>query len=296
MRLQVDHNGQSANGAKSPAQATGVRITRQGSLIEINLGARATPHALFATLTHLRMMKFEMTLTSSSKSIAKALPLDQPLPPHLCCFHLGRFLLTLVERRYKHWVKTTDFSLLDKSIIASLPLEFLPLTDPLICQLPTTSALAKFDEHSLAAMSFIAPNTQMSYKEADYKVLKLPDDLMWPDDVILQPVIFASLLPRPFAIWYNCLCHIALAVKRPLLHSAQMTVTFNAKPTDNAVSQHSVNLWPRAHLDSMAGPYPERHSYQVQRLIYPFVASIEKPANFRLLMCAMTTESNRIIL
>lgn len=252
--------------------------------MHVDVGNRVTPYALFSALGHLRAVSSGIFIKSAKSQMAQIIPFDTPLTASEACFHLGNYLLSLIEQR-SEVCHTKDLNILTQDKVASLPTGLQGLSNLRMQRMPTAQALSMLDENAMANTSFIVPSTEMSFGESGYRVRKLPQDMIWPAEETYLPLAFSQLLPSPYAPWYNSLCHIALCVRRPLLHRAQMKLTINEKHLSIASA------------DTGAPPLLTRPIwFEVTRILYPLAASSEKPMNFRLLICSIIDEINKNIL
>ena len=284
MKIQLDQNG---NSYKSPAyttKATGILLSRKGRELTVEIGNRATPHAVFAALTHLRSIPFDIYFKSTKSSLETTIPLDKKLNASDSCLYLSRHLLQLVESRQNIYI-TKEFKLLTPDEVPFLPVRLNKLCNFKLHHLDTATALSLIEEAMMADISFIVPSGEMNYAEYGYQVRKIPQELAWPTDELFVPLAFTQLLPAAYAAWYNSLCHSALCVRRPLIHRAQMKLTL----------QNGAAYFP-ADENEQSPALPSAEWYDVTRIIYPLASHQEKPSNFRLLLCSIIDGTEKIIL
>lgn len=284
MKLQLDQNGNAIDSLSDMTWAKGILLLRRGKKMHVDVGYRVTPYALFSALGHLRAVTSGIFITSAKSQMGQKIPFDTALSASEACFHLGNYLLSLIEQRSEIF-HTKDLSILTQEKVANLPVGLQGLSNLKMQRMPTAQALSMLDENAMANTSFIVPSTKMSFGESGYRVRKLPKDMIWPSEETYLPLAFSQLLPAPYAPWYNSLCHVALCVRRPLLHRAQIKLTINEKHL--SVSN----------TDASASPLLERPIwFEVTRILYPLAAPSEKPMNFRLLIYSLIDETDKNIL
>lgn len=198
-----------------------------------------------------------------------------------CCFFIGSHLIEVIEKRHP-LCHTSELSILTALTARQVPLALQDLTDLSKINTPTASVLAKFSEERVRPFSFIVSNSQYSFQNADYRVVKVPSDLAWPTSDMYVPLPWSELLSHnPLARWYNSLCHVAFCTRRPLLHICQMKLALRMPPHDGR---------PAAPLLQE----PEWH--EVTRILYPMASIHEKPSNYRLLIGAIISHTDQKIL
>lgn len=220
------------------------------------------------------------------------IPLDKNLTASDACFYLSQLLLQQVESRHDLYV-TKELCFLTQEHLTNLPVAMQHLCDMRLYRLETAAALAMLDEADMANMSFIVPGAAMSFSDFNYQVKKLPTMLRWPSDEPYLPLAFSQLLTAPYATWYNCLCHSALSVRRPLLQRAQMKITLKeVAPEAPIITNDETD--PLA--DSITALPSSAQWYNITRILYPLASQYEKPSHFRLLICTIIDETTDIIL
>ena len=279
MKIQLDRYGKAAEGKTQISRAMGILLLRRGKRLDVDIGNRVTPHALFSALNHIRAFHGDVHFTTQHARIEACVPLGETMPTHQACFYLGRFLLDLIERRHRI-VNTLSLAYLKQDAIPNVPLALHSLTNLQLYKMTTSTALAQLPENALRHVSFIMPDGDITYTSANYRIRKLPYYFSWPADDFLLPLPIGEILPKAHDIWNNSLYHIALCTKRPLIHTAQMNLRLRY-PSD------------MPHQDFVLG---EQKWHEVTRILYPFAAPTEKPANYRLLTGAIITKTNAIIL
>lgn len=284
MKIQLDQNGNSNKSQAFTTKATGILLTRKGRDLTVDIGNRATPHAIFAALTHIRSIPFDIYITSRKLSLSTLIPLAKKLNASDACLYLGRLLLQQVESRQNVYA-TKELKILTQEAVQALPLRLQSLCNLNLARLDTATALTMIDETSMEDISFIVPSNEMSYADYGYQVKKLPQDLLWPTDQPYVPLAFSQLLTAPYAPWYNSLCHSALCIRRPLIHRAEMRLILR--------HDHEQSADPDAPSSQML---PEAQWYDITRILYPLASHQEKPSNFRLLICSLINNTNKIIL
>ena len=275
MKIQLDQNGKTIANYADCSRAKGVLLFRKGKKMYVDVGNRVSAPALFATLSHLRSVTNDIYITSSKKTFSATIPQETRLSASKACFFLGQLLLQLVEHRHEI-SHTKNFSLLPQDQIASLPVALHGLCNLRLARMETALALSLLNEWDMESATFITPSEEMNYNDFGYRVRKLPKDSSWPSDETYLPLSFAQLLPSAYAPLYNCLAHIALCVRAPLVHSAQMKLTL----LDNPVAPEAGEF-----EDPRILAKPVWHD--VTRILFPFASAKEKPTNFRLLSCAI---------
>ena len=280
MKIQIDQNGKSLPSQSTLSRTTGILLSRKGQRMQVDIGNRTTPHALYSALTHLRSVHCSIVFSTHKQSFAALLPVDKKLNASLACFHLGTLLLQIIEHRHGVFhTKSLEFLTHD----INLPRQLHVLSDLRMRKLSTSSALRLLDEHSTKDTSFIIPAAEFEYAEASYRVRKLPQSMRWPIDLPYLPLSFSEILPHPFASWYNSLSHIALCVRRPLIQSAQMKITL--KSVSATMTTEEITEMP-----------PQPSWLNITRILYPFAAEQERPENFRLLICSITDDTKEYLL
>lgn len=282
MKIQLDQNGNSNKSQSFTTKATGILLTRKGRELTVDIGNRATPHAIFAALTHMRSIPFDIYITSRKSSLSTLIPLGKKLNASDTCLFLSRLLMQQVESRQNIYA-TKELKVLNQEEVQALPLRLQSLCNLKLARLDTATALAMIDETAMEDISFIIPSNEMSYADNGYQVRKLPRDMLWPTDQPYVPLAFSQLLTAPYAPWYNCLCHTALCVRRPLIHRSEMRLVLPQEQTADPNMPSSQML-------------PEAQWYNVTRILYPLASHQEKPSNFRLLICSLLDDKNKIIL
>ena len=276
MKIQIDQNGNTAQGTALTTKATGVLISRKGMTVRVDIGARVTPMAVFVAMSQLRILPQQIMIVSRKKTLSEFLTLDAHLKANEVCLQLGRLLLHLLEKRHPIFA-TKRLDLLDNDKVASLPDPLQKLGRLRLLKLPTSDALSHLDEKDMTECSFLHPEADSSYR-----VRKMPQSAIWPAPVTYLPLPLTEILSSPYALWFNSLCHIALCVKLPLCHIADIQLTV----PDTEAARH--RSW--AQDDQIHSKWQ-----QTIRILYPLAAPSEKPANYRLLMCAANLKTNKII-
>lgn len=292
MKIQLDQNGNSTESSSQTSRATGILLTRKGRELTIDIGNRVTPHAVFAALTHMRSMAYQITITSHKASLASFMPIGTSINASDACFFLGKLLIQLVENRQELFT-TKDLRILTQQQVSGLPMRLHSLCNLNMHRMETAAALSMVEEDAMADISFVMPSSEMSFSDCGYKARKLPLKLAWPTEEPYVPLSFSQLLTSPYASWYNSLCHIALCVRRPLIQQCQMKLTLTRRAShDKEAPQHiSENQ-----LHDLEHNVPRAQWYEVTRILYPLASAKEKPFNFRLLICSLIEELDEVIL
>lgn len=280
MRIQINQKGHSSKSDGSACLSTGVLLVRRGHFLEVTIGNRATPAALFSAMSQIRVFPFDIIISSKKELLGGLVPLGERIDHMRCCFSLGAYLVRLVEKRHS-LCRTSELSLLTSLSARDVPLALQDLTDLSQINASTASILAKFPEERMRSFSFIASTPQYSFENADYRVIKVPEALDWPTMEMYVPLPWSELLShQQFAQWYNSLCHLAFCTRRPLLHISQMKLALR--------TPH--------HQDMSAATMLEPSWHDVTRILYPMASTNEKPSNYRLLMGAIITNTSQKIL
>lgn len=280
MKIQINQKGQSHKSDNDICLSTGVLLARRGHLLEVTIGNRAAPAALFSAMSHIRSFPFDIILSSKRQLFPSEMPLGERIDHNRGCFYIGSHLISLIEKRHPD-CHTTELSLLTALRAQQVPLALQELTDLSQINAPTASVLAKFSEDDMRDFSFIVSNSQYSFDNADYRVVKVPAELAWPTTQMYVPLPWSELLhPNPLATWYNSLCHVAFCSRRPLIHICQMKLAL------------------RAHLSDAQPATAEEEPawHEVTRILYPMASIHEKPSNYRLLIGAVITGTDQKIL
>ena len=276
MKIQIDQNGNTTQGTAFTTKATGALISRKGMIVRVDIGSRVSPMAVFIAMSHVRILHQQIMVISRKKTLSAFLSLDAHLKANEARLQLGRLLLHLLEKRHPIFA-TKSLHVLDSEIVAKLPDPLQKLGRLRLMKLPTCDALTHLDENDMAECSFLHPDA-----DSGYRVRKMPQSAIWPSPVTYLPLPLTEILSSPYAIWYNSLCQIALCVRQPLCHIADMQLT----PLATEAAQH--HAW--AQDDQIHSKWQ-----QTIRILYPLAAPSEKPANYRLLMCAADRKTNNII-
>jgi len=281
MKIQINQKGQSFKSDNDICMSTGVLLVRRGHLLEVTIGNRASPAALFSAMSHIRSFPFDIIISSKEPLLHGEVPLGKRLDHMRCCYFIGSHLIEVIEKRHP-LCHTSELSILTALTARQVPLALQDLTDLSQINTPTASVLAKFSEERVRPFSFIVSNSQYSFQNADYRVVKVPSELAWPTSDMYIPLPWSELLTHnPLARWYNSLCHVAFCTRRPLLHICQMKLALHMPPHDER---------PAAPLLQE----PEWH--QVTRILYPMASIHEKPSNYRLLIGAIISHTDQKIL
>lgn len=282
MKIQIDQHGKSLPSQSTLSRATGILLSRKGQRMQVDIGNRVTPSALYSALTHLRSVHCTILFSTRKQAIANLVPVDKKLIASQACFFLGTLLLQVIEHRHSIF-HTKSLELLTQERITRLPSQLHVLCDLRLSKLQTSAALSLLDEENTKETTFVLPCAELGYGETSYRVRKLPVSMRWPLTLPYLPLSFSEILPHPFASWYSSLSHIALTVRRPLIQSAHMKVTL--KSFHHPLSKGDIPDIP-----------PQPQWTEITRILYPFAADSELPENFRLLICSITDETGDFIL
>ena len=280
MKIQINQKGQSSKSDGSACLSTGVLLARRGHFLEVTIGNRATPAALFSAMSQIRAFPFDIVISSKRELLGGLVPLGEKMDHMRCCFSLGVYLIRLIEKRHS-LCRTSELSLLTSLSARDVPLPLQDLTDLSQINATTATVLAKFPEERMKSFSFIASTPHYSFENADYRVLKVPEILDWPTMDMYVPLPWSELLThQQFAQWYNSMCHLAFCTRRPLLHISQMKLALRA-PNHQQIGNTTM-LEPSWH--------------DVTRILYPMASMKEKPSNYHLLIGAVITNTDQKIL
>ena len=253
--------------------------------VTIEIGTRASAHALLGTINHIRSLQGDAYIFSKKQAFTSFIT-SQKLSIAGACLILGQIALSVIERKYEH-LKTSKIDYLTQRDISKCPSTLHCLTDLRLIGLDTSTALTRFEERDMAQTAFIIPTN-----ESHFKIHKLPQSHLWPTACPYLPLPLAEIIPASFHLWYSALYQISLSVKRPLIHHCEMLIPLNQSQSDED-DFSSPDILDSDEISPRRSP-PQW--YSVMRILYPLAAETEKPANVRLLTIATTLKNNHIIL
>lgn len=97
MRIQINQKGHRAKSDGTACLSTGVLLVRRGHFLEVTIGNRATPAALFSAMSQIRAFPFDIIISSQKELLGGLVPLGERIDHMRCCFSLGAYLVQLVE-------------------------------------------------------------------------------------------------------------------------------------------------------------------------------------------------------
>ena len=285
MKIQIDQNGMIQQTDRAKTTASGLTVMRHRHKITIEIGTRATAHALLGTLNHIRSMQADVFMSCKKQTYASFIS-SQKLSIAQACLILGQIALSVIERKYEH-LKTNKIDFLTQHDISKCPSTLHCLTDLRLIGLDTSTALTRLEERDMAQTTFIIPTS-----ESHFKIHKLPLFHLWPTACPYLPLPLEEIIPSPFCLWYSALYQISLSVKRPLIHHCEMLISLHQSqsPEGDVTSPDILNF------EEISPHFSPPQWYSLMRILYPLAAETEKPINFRLLTVAATLKDNHILL
>ena len=285
MKIQIDQNGVIQHTDRAKTIASGLLVMRHRHKINIEIGTRATAHALLGTINHIRSLQADAYIVSKKPAFA-AFITSQKSTIAEACLILGQIALSVIERKYEH-LKTSKIDYLTQRDISKSPSTLHCLTDLRLIGLDTSTALTRLEERDMAQTAFIIPTN-----DSHFKIHKLPQSHLWPTACPYLPLPLEEIIPSAFHLWYFALYQISLSVRRPLIHHCEMLIPLNQSQSrgDDFTSPDILTS------DEISSHLSPPQLYSLVRILYPLAAETEKPANFRLLTIATTLKDDHILL